>query len=103
MANNLIINEVDFNGANLLAIQNVVNNKIYVGISWVCNGIGLTDGQMRRQKQNLSEDIVLQKGITNLRYPTNGGMQESLCIELDFLPLWLAKISITPNIKKNNP
>lgn len=34
--------------------------------------------------------------------PTNGGMQEVLCIELDFLPLWLAKISITPKMQKEN-
>ena len=28
---------------------------------------------------------------------------EMLCLKLDFLPLWLAKISITPTMKKENP
>lgn len=99
--NNLIIKEVDFNGANLLAAQSN-EGKIYVGVSYICNGLGLTDGQMRRQKQNLSDDIVLQKGVTNLSYPTNGGIQEVLGIEIDFLPIWLAKISITPSMKSES-
>lgn len=30
-------------------------------------------------------------------------MQEVLCIEIDFLPLWLAKISITPNMQIETP
>jgi phage antirepressor YoqD-like protein len=34
-----------------------------------------------------------------LPYPTNGGVQEVLGIEIDFLPLWLAKIPITPKMK----
>lgn len=34
--------------------------------------------------------------------PTDGGNQDVLCLKLDFLPLWLAKISITPKMKKEN-
>jgi len=93
---------VDFNGAELMAVK-ATNGKIYGGVKWICDGIGLSDGQFRRQKQNISTDAVLQKGITNLRYPTSGGPQEALCIEVDYLPLWLAKISITPKMKVSNP
>ena len=35
--------------------------------------------------------------------PTKGGNQKSLCIELEYLPLWLAKISITPTMKREHP
>lgn len=35
--------------------------------------------------------------------PTNGGMQEVLCLKLDFVPLWLAKISITPTMERETP
>ena len=97
------VKQVDFQGDTLLAIQNNDNQKVYVAINYICEGIGLSDGQFRRQKQNLNDDLVLQKGVTNLSYPTNGGNQDVLCIELDYLPLWLAKISITPNMKSNNP
>lgn len=74
--NDIIVKNVDFHGDELLAIKHS-NEKIYVAISCICNGIGLTEGQFRRQKQNLHEDIVLQKGITNLSYPTSGGIERS--------------------------
>ena len=35
--------------------------------------------------------------------PTNGGNQETLCLKLDFVPLWLAKISITPTMEQETP
>ena len=35
--------------------------------------------------------------------PTNGGNQEVLCLKLDFVPLWLAKISITPTMEQETP
>lgn len=35
--------------------------------------------------------------------PTKGGIQEVLCPQLDYVPLWLAKISITPKMKESNP
>lgn len=103
MENGLVIKQVDFNGTELMAAQEKETGKIYVGVSYIAKGIGLTDGQMRRQKQNMSEDCVIKKGITNLRYPTSGGMQEVIAIEINFLPLWLAKISITPKMISETP
>lgn len=47
--------------------------------------------------------MVLSKGGSNLTLLTNGGEQNVLCIELDYLPLWLAKISLTPKMQQNNP
>jgi len=93
---------VPFGEQELLAVK-ISDGKIYAAVKWVCTGIGLSDGQARRQVENLSKDIVLKQGIANLQLPTNGGVQEVLCIELNFLPLWLAKISITPAMQETNP
>ncbi|WP_368659148.1 hypothetical protein AB3Z07_09435 [Metabacillus halosaccharovorans] len=68
--------------------------------------IGLSDGQARRQVENLRDDLVLFKGVSNLRFETGvgkGSVQDVLCIDLDYLPLWLAKISITPKLQKDSP
>ena len=35
--------------------------------------------------------------------PTRGGNQETICLKLDFVPLWLAKISITPTMEAETP
>lgn len=98
----LAVKDVRFNGATLRAAQDA-ENIIWVGVAWVCRGIGLSQGQEKRQVTNLKDDIVLSQGVANLQLPTNGGNQEILCLKLDFLPLWLAKIHITPTMKRENP
>lgn len=100
--NGLSVKDIEFNGATLKATQDTVG-KIWVGVRWICHGIGLSDGQTKRERKRLQEDLVLSKGGRNLVLPTNGGNQEVLCLELDYLPLWLAKISITPTMQKENP
>lgn len=72
-------------------------------VSQICSNLGLTKAQKDRQIQNIKSDVVLSKGASNLNTLTAGGKQECLCIQNDFLPLWLAKISITPTMQKNQP
>lgn len=100
--NGLAIKDIEFNGATIKAAQDI-NNIIWVGVKWICDGIGFSEGQIKNERKRLREDLVLSKGGRNFVLPTNGGNQEILCIELDYLPLWLAKISITPKMKENNP
>jgi len=100
---NLIIKEVDFNGDNLMAVQENDSGKIYVGVKWVCEGLGLTSGQFKSERLKIQNDLVLRQVGRKIVLPTSGGNKGVLCIELDFLPLWLAKISITPQMQKVNP
>ncbi|EEM45195.1 phage antirepressor N-terminal domain-containing protein [Bacillus cereus] len=93
---------VNFNGAEIMAVK-ANDEKIYVGVKWVCKGIGLSDDQTRNERKKIQGDLVLNRGGSNLTLPTNSGVQEVLCIELQYLPLWLAKISITPNMRLNQP
>lgn len=97
------VKEVDFNGSPLLATQDKDTEKVYVGVRWVSEGIGLSAGQIKSERKKLQEDIVLKQGGRNFVLPTGGGVQEVLCIELDYLPLWLAKISITPKMRQDSP
>lgn len=99
----LLTREVDFYGDTIMCAEDNSTGKIYVGVKWVCEGIGLTEDQMKNERKKINKDLVLTKGGSNLTLLTNGGEQEVLCIELDYLPLWLAKISLTPKMQKNNP
>lgn len=103
LLSNLLTREVDFYGDTIMCVEDNSTGKIYVGIKWVCEGIGLTEDQMKNERKKINKDLVLSKGGSNLTLLTNGGEQEVLCIELDYLPLWLAKISLTPKMQKNNP
>ncbi|MGK4040869.1 phage antirepressor KilAC domain-containing protein [Heyndrickxia oleronia] len=100
---NLAVKEVEFNGDTLIAAQDIATEKIYVGVRWVCEGIGLTRGQLNNEVKKVQEDIVLGELARNLVLDTGYGLKEVLCIELDGLPLWLAKISITPKMQKESP
>lgn len=100
--NDLVVKNVDMFGDNVIAAQDE-DGVIWAGVKWFCEGLGLSEGQRQRQTTNIGEDIVLRKGVANLLLPTNGGKQEVLCLKLDFIPLWLAKISITPSMKENKP
>lgn len=101
--NNLLTREVDFFGDTIMCAEDNSTGKIYVGVKWVCQGIGLTEDQTKNERKKIGKDLVLSKGGSNLTLLTNGGEQEVLCIELDYLPIWLAKISLTPKMQKNNP
>ena len=98
----LIVKDIQFNGSTLRAAQNV-DGIIWVGVKWICEGLGLSEGQTKKEQRRIHTDLVLSKGGSNLILLTDGGRQSVLCLKLDFLPLWLAKIHITPTIKKENP
>ncbi len=103
MKNELVTREVNFYGDAIMCAQDNSTGKVYVGITWVCDGIGLSEGQTKNEKSKMKKDLVLLQGGRNLILPTNGGHQEVSCLELDFLPLWLAKISITPKMQEDSP
>lgn len=94
--------KIPFEGSELLGIKDD-SGKLWLAIRNVCYDLGFSDGQTRRQVENARKDIVLSKGIAILRYPSKGGEQETLCVVEDYVTLWLAKISLTPTMRRNNP
>ena len=100
--NGLAVKDVQFNGATLRAAQDA-ENIIWVGVRWVCEGLGLSEGQIKSERKKIQSDRVLSQGGRNFVLPTSGGDQETLCLQLDFLPLWLAKIRVTPKMERENP
>lgn len=102
MENELEIKSVPFMGAELMAARDT-DGQIWAGVRWMCDGIGLSKGQMQNERTRIHNDKVLSQGERNLVLPTRGGNQETLCLKLDFVPLWLAKISITPSMEDETP
>jgi hypothetical protein len=103
MKKELITKEVDFNGDALMAAQDLESGKIYVGVRWVCSGLGLSRGQINNENNRIQNDYVLKSGCTKLGAGVFDPNNDMMAIELDYLPLWLAKISITPNMIKETP
>lgn len=100
--NGLAVKDVEFNGATLRAAQDT-ENIIWVGVAWVCQGLGLSDGQMKNERKKIQTDEVLSQGTKFHPLGSGNSDSEVLCLRLDFLPLWLAKIHVTPKMRRDNP
>lgn len=102
LENKLSVKTVDFMGDGLLAAQDK-DGVIWTGINSFCQGIGLSKSQRDTQVQNIQSDEVLKMGCLKFQAGVFDPNNETLALQLDYVPLWLAKISITPNMKENNP
>lgn len=100
--NELEVRKVPFMGTELMAARDN-DGQIWAGVRWICNGIGMNKTQTNSQVEKIKEDKALMKGYGNFRIPTNGGQQNTLCLKLDYVPLWLAKIAITPRMERETP
>lgn len=100
--NGLAIKDVQFNGATLRAAQDA-ENIIWVGVRWVCQGLGLSEAKIDYERKKIQKDLVLNQGVKFYSLGSGNSDTPVLCLKLDFLPLWLAKISITPTMKRENP
>lgn len=104
----------DFYGDELIALKDNSTGEIYTAINSVLKGIGFTDkNQIRKRRDKWINDVVISKGIIKFNIPTqkvvskNGTTlfdeKETYCISQRKLPLALAKINITPTMKRNQP
>lgn len=100
--NELEIKRVPFLGTELMAARDE-SGQIWAGVSYICNGIGLNKNEKDRQVKNVQADRVLKKGCVKFDAGVFDQNNQAVAIKLDFVPLWLAKISITPTMESENP
>lgn len=99
--NDMIVKSVDLMGDTVMAAQDS-DGTIWVGVRWMCQGMGMSDGQYKRQITNIQKDLLLKSSGANLNLNKGSGEREVFCLKLDYLPIWLAKISITPTMQKDH-
>lgn len=102
MNSELIVKDVEFHGDMLRAAQDP-NGKVWVGVRWVCQGIGFGEDKIDNERKKIQKDIVLSKGVKFYSLGEDRAKSNVLCINLDYVPLWLAKIAITPTMQRENP
>lgn len=101
MSETLTIQNVPFMGDEIPAT--IDNGIIWCVVNSMAKNIGLTEDQCKKQSRNIQNDLVLQNGAKKLSVVVGTQGRECLCIQSDYVPLWLAKISITPTMKEENP
>lgn len=101
--NDLSVKSVTFLGSNLMAAKDEKSGKIYVGVSYICRGIGFSKHEKDRQVANVQQEEILKRGCLKFGAGVFDPNNEALALDINFVPLWLAKISITPNMQKEKP
>lgn len=100
--NNLIVKPVDVLGSSIMAAQDE-KGRIFAGVNYFCNALGMTKGQRDKQVQKVQKDEVLKQGCFRLEAGVFDPSNEAITLRIDFIPLWLAKIVITDKTKQENP
>lgn len=98
----LIVKQVDLFGDTIVAAQDKEGN-IWAGVSWFCKGIGLNKGQKDTQVEKIQTDRALKTGCRKFPAGVFDANNEVLALKLDYVPIWLAKISITQSMEHNTP
>ena len=87
----LQVKEVRFNGERIMAIRE--SGKIYVSVKNVCKNLGMNEDHYKNQKKKIQKDELLKVGSKFTPVDTGFGIKETMLLELDYLPIWLAKIN----------
>lgn len=93
----LEVKQVNFLGDALMEARDK-NGDVWVGVSYICNGIGFNKGQKDAQVEKIQKDVVLSQGCRKLPAGVFDPSNMTLALKLDFVPLWLAKITLTSSM-----
>lgn len=99
---NIQVKPVDVLGSSIMAAKDEKGN-IFAGVNYFCNALGMSKGQRDKQVQKVQKDEVLKQGCFRLEAGVFDPANESIALRIDFIPIWLAKITITEKTKKENP
>lgn len=100
--NDLTVKEVDLFGDDILAAKDN-NGIVWASLSYMCRGLGMSKSGKDRQIQKVQNDEVLRRGCFKFEAGVLDPDNETIALQLDFVPIWLAKISVTPKMKRDNP
>lgn len=100
------IREIPFDGSTLLGVK-TSDGKVWLAVKKACLDIGLSDGQARKQVENIQTEAVLKSNCRYLAIVQTEGKREvkreQLFLNEKVVTLWLAKIVLTDKMKKRNP
>ena len=80
--------KIPFHGNEIIAVEK--NGKKYVAMKPIVTALGL---EWNKQLELIKRDAVLSEGMTITGIPSEGGIQESVCLPLEYLNGWLFKVS----------
>ena len=98
----LMVKPVDVLGDTIMAAKDG-DNLIWVGVNSFCQGLDMEKKQRDWQVEKIKQDKTLSKGCRLLPAGVFDIANEVYALRLDFIPMWLAKITITKKMEKDHP
>lgn len=99
---NMIVKSVDLMGDTVMAAQDREGN-IWAGVSYFCNALGMNKKQKDWQTEKVQSDKILSRGAGKFGAGVFDPNNETIALRIDFVPLWLTKISVTKQMEKSHP
>lgn len=99
---NLETKEIPFYDDTLLGVRDE-NGEVWLAIKSTCMQLGFNERRAGAQQEKIHNDKILVKGTRNFGFLTKGGKQSTCCLNEKYVPLWLAKISITKKMEEEIP
>lgn len=101
----LQVTDFNFYGDELIALKDNATGEIFTAITHILRGIGFNSKQVEHQQNKILKDELLKSHTlkfsgVDLNMPS---INEIWCISQRKLPIALAKINITPKMKKEQP
>ena len=99
---NIQVKPVDVLGDTIIAARDN-NGQVWAGVSYFCKALGMNNVQKDTQVDKVKTDKTLNKGYRKFPVGVFDQSNETIAIRLDFIPIWLAKISITKRMEQDHP
>ncbi len=100
--NDLVVKSVDLFGDSVMAAKDK-DGSIWAGVGYFCKALGMSNKQRDAQVEKVQTDRTLRRGTRKFPGGVFDPNNEVVSIKIDFIPLWLAKISITDKMEKEHP
>ena len=101
----LQVTDFNFYGDELIALKDNATGEIYTAITHILRGIGFNSKQVEHQQNKILKDELLKSHTLKFSGVDLNmlSVNEIWCISQRKLPIALAKINITPKMKKEQP
>lgn len=101
------VKDIPFNDGSLLGVR-TPDGKVWLAVKKACSDIGLTEKQANNEVEKIKKELLynsctLNLGWRLLKVKLDSQSREIIVLAEDFVPMWLAKISLTPTMKQKNP
>jgi dsDNA-binding SOS-regulon protein len=100
------VKEIPFDDSTLLGVRDE-SGQVWLAVKKACLDIGLSEGQARKQVENIQVEAVLKSNCRCIAIVQTEGnrevKREQLFINEKVVTLWLAKITLTKTMMEKNP